>query len=100
MTTWKTSTTVNGTEVRSRELAGDARHKVSGTDQWVETIHPYDLARYHFAHSSDGLRWDIYREADHTHIGDYKGSVTGGPMEALKACRELDATVTAHIDLS
>lgn len=106
MTDWTESKTVDGTIVRSRELAPDARHKVSGSHQWVVTVHPYDLARYHYAHSRDGMRWDIYRDAPMTYAGmtprgpEYIRTEGGSPEHILWILRELDKSVAAHIDLS
>lgn len=94
MTTWTESTTVDGTVVRSRELASDARHSVSGRHQWVRTIHPYDLAQYHFAHSLDGKRWNIYRGTE------FKGRDYGTPKHISFILRELDKSVAPHIDHS
>lgn len=106
MTTWTESKTFDGTVVRSRKLAADASHDVSGSHQWVKTIHPYDMARYHYAHSFDGMRWDIYREQGfllarmQPRGPEYIRTEHGSPEFVLSVLRELDKSVTAHIDLS
>lgn len=106
MSDWTESKTVDGTIVRSRELAPDARHSVSGSHQWVKTIHPYDMARYHYAHSFDGNRWDVYREAPFTYgmsaprRPEHKGTFVGTPDTILTTLRELDQSVAPHIDHS
>lgn len=106
MSDWTESTTVDGMVVRSRELAPDARHKVSNGNHWIETIHPCDMARYHYAHSRDGVRWGIYREAPMTYgtmtprSPEYLRTEGGSPEHILFILRELDKSVAPHIDHS
>lgn len=103
---WTVSHTVDGTEVRSKALAPDARLKASGRDLWVSTIHPCDMARYHYAHSRDGKHWAIYREAGFAYgtgpvpQPQHKVTLIGTPEKALEVLRDLDKGVAAHIDLS
>lgn len=99
---WTESKTINGEIVRSYELAPDARHRICGDVHWISITRPYDLARYHFAHSTDGTRWSIFREAARggPEYNEYKGTAVGTPLEILVRLRMFDATVTAKIDHS
>jgi hypothetical protein len=62
---------------------------------WVQTIHPYDLAEYHYAFSSDGRRWQIlWKQKLVTTI------TTTDPTQVLRVVKEYDRDIVARIDHS
>lgn len=97
-TEWKDSTTIDGTVVSRRALARDAWHKISDGKQWISIVRPYDLARYHYAFSTDGKRWHIYRDGGTP--AEHKGTFDGTPRTILALLRRFDKDVPAHIDHS
>ena len=76
-------------------------HKVAKGCHWVRTLHPYDLAEYHWAYSPDGKAWGVYRDQG---MGlQYRCILvdtlrTGDASEVAERLRELNKGVLSHID--
>jgi hypothetical protein len=66
--------------------------------QFVRTIHPYDLAEYHYATSPDGQKWHINRIVGRELKGF--GFFTGTPDDVVTELRRRDAPIPAQMDRS
>ncbi len=64
----------------------------------IRTIHPYDLAEYHYAASTDGHSWQICRIVGRD-IETF-GRFTGTPDEVVTELQRRDAPIKARIDRS
>ncbi len=85
------------------KLGDHAGMSVTESGYWIRTYHPFDLAEYHWAHSADGARWEIYRGDGmrYNHRRTHAGTVTtADPNVVVDQLRKYDAAVYPMMDLS
>lgn len=84
------------------ELGPLARHKIDDAtgQQWVTTLHPYDLAEYHWAFSINGRQWLVCLDMGYGRKPKIVATVEGTPESVLVSMREYDKSIKSCIDHS